>query len=119
MNEKETSAYIEELKKYGSVPGLTNIRNLCEKLGHPERELSFVHIAGTNGKGSTLSFLSEVLKCAGFKVGKYVSPTISDYRERIQVNDRMISKRSLSQGMTLCREKCEELGAAASDRLRG
>ena len=47
MNEKETSAYIEELKKYGSVPGLTNIRNLCEKLGHPERELSFVHIAGT------------------------------------------------------------------------
>ena len=41
MNEKETSAYIEELKKYGSVPGLTNIRNLCEKLGHPERELSF------------------------------------------------------------------------------
>ena len=97
MNEKETSAYIEELKKYGSLPGLTNIRNLCEKLGHPERELSFVHIAGTNGKGSTLSFLSEVLKCAGFKVGKYVSPTISDYRERIQVNDRMISKRSLSQ----------------------
>ena len=111
MNEKETSAYIEELKKYGSVPGLINIRNLCEKLGHPERELSFVHIAGTNGKGSTLSFLSEVLKCAGFKVGKYVSPTISDYRERIQVNDRMISKRSLSQGMTLCREKCEELVA--------
>lgn len=111
MNEKETSAYIEELKKYGSVPGLTNIRNLCEKLGHPERELSFVHIAGTNGKGSTLSFLSEVLKCAGFKVGKYVSPTILDYRERIQVNDRMISKRSLSQGMTLCREKCEELVA--------
>ncbi len=109
MNEKETLAYIEELKKYGSTPGLTNIRNLCEKLGHPERELSFVHIAGTNGKGSTLSFLSEILKCAGFKVGKYVSPTISDYRERIQINGRMISKRALAQGMTICREKCEEL----------
>ena len=111
MNEKETLTYIEELKKYGSVPGLANIRNLCEKLGHPERELSCVHIAGTNGKGSTLSFLSEILKCAGFKVGKYVSPTISDYRERIQINDRMISKRALAQGMTLCREKCEELVA--------
>ena len=111
MNEKETMEYIEELKKYGSVPGLANIRNLCEKLGHPERELSFIHIAGTNGKGSTLAFLSEILKCAGYKVGKYVSPTIFDYRERIQVNDRMISKRALAQGMTLCREICEELVA--------
>ena len=111
MNEREIWEYIEELKQYGSVPGLDNIRNLCERLGHPERELYFIHIAGTNGKGSTLAFLSEVLKCAGYKVGRYISPTIMDYRERIQVNDRMISKRALIQGMTLCRTICEELTA--------
>ncbi len=111
MNEQETMAYIEELKQYGSVPGLANMENLCEKLGHPEKKLKFVHIAGTNGKGSTLAYLSEILKESGYRVGRYISPTIFDYRERIQVNGRMITKKALAEGMTLLKDLCEELVA--------
>lgn len=109
MNEKETMEYIEELKQYGSVPGLDNIRNLCEKAGNPQEELTFIHIAGTNGKGSVLAFVSEILKCAGYKVGRYLSPSVMDYREKIQVNGRMITKKALAEGMTLLRGYCEEL----------
>ncbi len=109
MNEKETMEYIEELKQYGSVPGLDNIRNLCEKAGNPQDELKFIHIAGTNGKGSVLAFVSEILKCAGYKVGRYLSPSVMDYREKIQVNGRMITKKALAEGMTVLRGYCEEL----------
>lgn len=109
MNEKETMEYIEELKQYGSVPGLTSVRNLCEKAGNPQESLRFIHIAGTNGKGSVLSFVSEILKSAGLRVGRYLSPTLFDYRERIQVNGRMISRKALAEGMTYLRECCEEL----------
>lgn len=109
MNEKETMEYIEELKQYGSVPGLDNIRNLCAKAGNPQEELRFIHIAGTNGKGSVLAFVSEILKCAGYRVGRYLSPSVMDYREKIQVNGRMITKKALAEGMTLLRGYCEEL----------
>lgn len=109
MNEKETMEYIEELKQYGSVPGLDNIRNLCAKAGNPQEELRFIHIAGTNGKGSVLAFVSEILKCAGYRVGRYLSPSVMEYREKIQVNGRMITKKALAEGMTLLRGYCEEL----------
>lgn len=109
MNEKETMEYIEELKQYGSVPGLDNIRNLCAKAGNPQEELRFIHIAGTNGKGSVLAFVSEILKCAGYRVGRYLSPSVMDYREKIQVNGRMITKKALAEGMTLLCGYCEEL----------
>lgn len=109
MNVQQTMDYVEELKQYGSVPGLENIEALCEKLDHPERELSFIHIAGTNGKGSTLAYLSEILKESGYRVGRYSSPTIFDYRERIQINGRMITKKALAEGMTILKELCEEL----------
>lgn len=79
MTYQEVMDYIEELKVYGSVPGLDNIRNLCDKLGNPQKDLSFVHIAGTNGKGSVLAFLSEVLKEAGYRTGRYISPTLFEY----------------------------------------
>lgn len=109
MSVQETMEYIDSLQSYGSVPGLTNIRNLCEKLGDPQRDLSFVHIAGTNGKGSVLCLLSTVLQEAGYRTGRYVSPTIFDYRERIQVNGRMISKKDLCTYMTKMKKICEEL----------
>lgn len=99
MNYKQAMEYIEETGRYGSVPGLENIRNLCEKLGNPQDKLRFVHIAGTNGKGSTLAYISTILKEAGYRVGRYVSPTIFEYRERIQVNERMISKEALCRNL--------------------
>ena len=82
---------IEELKKRGSVPGLDAIEGLLEELGHPEDNLKIVHIAGTNGKGSIFAYLSSILIAAGFKVGRYISPTISCYEERFQINGEYIT----------------------------
>ena len=86
---------IEELKKRGSVPGLDAIEGLLEELGHPEDNLKIVHIAGTNGKGSIFAYLSSILIAAGFKVGRYISPTISCYEERFQINGEYITKDKL------------------------
>lgn len=71
---------------------LTNTLELCEYLGNPEKKLKFVHIAGTNGKGSTSHMLAGILQCAGYKTGLYTSPHLKDFRERIRVNGEMIDK---------------------------
>lgn len=109
MNRKQTEEYIESLGQYGSVLGLGNMQRLCDKMNLPMESLKVIHIAGTNGKGSTLAFVSTILKEAGYKVGRYISPTISDYRERIQINGRMITWKDLCLYMTKMREFCEEL----------
>ena len=88
---------IEELKKRGGVPGLDAIEGLLEELGHPEDNLKVVHIAGTNGKGSIFAYLSSILIAAGFKVGRYISPTISCYEERFQINGEYITKDELAR----------------------
>ena len=88
---------IEELKKRGSVPGLDAIEGLLEELGHPEDNLKVVHIAGTNGKGSIFAYLSSILIAAGFKVGRYISPTISCYEERFQINGEYITEVELAR----------------------
>ena len=88
---------IEELKKRGSVPGLDAIEGLLEELGHPEDNLKIVHIAGTNGKGSIFAYLSSISIAAGFKVGRYISPTISCYEERFQINGEYITKDKLAR----------------------
>lgn len=109
MNYKQAMEYIESLQGLGSVPGLENIINLCEKLGNPQDELKFVHIAGTNGKGSVSAYLLSVLSCAGYKVGNYNSPTIRDYRERICINGRMISQKAFCDLLERVKEACDTL----------
>lgn len=109
MTYQETLDYIESLQTCGIAPGLENIRNLCEKLGNPQKELSFIHIAGTNGKGSVLCLLSSVLKQSGYRVGRYISPTIFTYRERFQIGGRMITQKDLAAYMTRIRKACEAL----------
>ena len=91
---KEYSYYktIEKLSRKGSVPGLETMGHLLDLLGHPEEELSIIHVAGTNGKGSTLAFLAAILKEAGNEVGRYISPTILCYEERFQINGRFIPR---------------------------
>ena len=109
MKYAEAVEYMESLSSYGIVPGLGNIRNLCEKLGNPQKDLKFVHIAGTNGKGSVLAFVSTILKTAGYQVGRYVSPTIFEYRERIQINNHSITKKALVEYVERMKKICEEL----------
>ena len=109
MKYAEAIEYMESLNQYGIVPGLGNIKNLCEKLDNPQQELKFVHIAGTNGKGSVLAYVSTILKAAGYKVGRYVSPTIFEYRERIQVNNKPITQKALCVLVERMQEICEKL----------
>lgn len=111
MNYQETLEYIESLQGIGIVPGLSGITALCEELGNPQEKLNFVHIAGTNGKGSVLAYISTVLKCAGYRVGRYLSPVILDYREKIQVNGRPIFKQDLCNCMERVEEACTRMAA--------
>jgi len=109
MNEKEAMAFIEEASGYGIVPGLDNIRELCRRLGDPQKDLKFVHVAGTNGKGSVCAYIASILKAAGYKTGKYSSPAVLTYREIIQVNDRNITVRAFCQGMEQIRDICGDM----------
>ena len=99
MKEQEVLDYIESLNGLGIVPGLDSIKELCGRLGNPQDDLKFVHVAGTNGKGSVSAYIASVLKCSGYRVGRYISPTIFQYRERIQVGDRCITKEALGRLM--------------------
>ena len=100
MNYQEAMEYMEKVGTYGIVPGLDSIRELCRRLGNPQDELKFVHIAGTNGKGSTLAYISNILQAAGYRVGKYISPVIMEYRERFQINGKIRGKIILQTGAT-------------------
>ena len=88
---------IEKLKKRGSIPGLESIRRLLDELNHPEDKLRIVHIAGTNGKGSVFAFLSSILQEGGYRVGRYISPTIQCYEERFQIDGNFIEKDKLER----------------------
>ena len=109
MRYEDAITYIEECNLLGSVPGLDSIRNLTGALGNPQDGLKFIHVAGTNGKGSVSSFIGTVLQCSGYKVGRYISPTIYTYRERFQVNGRMIGKKGLGEEMAIIKEACDAL----------
>lgn len=79
----------------GSKPGLSRTRTLLERLGSPQKQLSFVHIAGTNGKGSTAAMLASVLRAAGYKTGLYTSPYVTCFNERIQIDGSFIPDEDL------------------------
>ncbi|MCF6138113.1 bifunctional folylpolyglutamate synthase/dihydrofolate synthase [Pseudalkalibacillus berkeleyi] len=83
---EETLHWIHELLAFGMKPGLSRMEKMLEELGNPEKELTSVHIAGTNGKGSTLTYMRCVLQEAGYTVGTFTSPYIEQFNERISMN---------------------------------
>ncbi|MCL2629033.1 MAG: bifunctional folylpolyglutamate synthase/dihydrofolate synthase [Oscillospiraceae bacterium] len=97
MSIKETLEYIHNVKWRGSKPGLLRTQELLGALGNPEKKLKFVHVAGTDGKGSTSAFIASVLTKAGYKTGLYVSPYVICFNERMQVDGEYISDNELSQ----------------------
>ena len=111
MNYKEARVYLDEVSKYGSVLGLDNMRELLERLGNPQDDLKFIHISGTNGKGSALSYMSTILSGAGLRTGRYISPTLYAYRERIQVDGEMIDRESLAALVTVVKEAVDAMEA--------
>ena len=84
--------YVNSFLQFGIKPGLERIKFLLEMLGNPQKNLKFIHIAGTNGKGSTCTFISSILKASGLNTGLFISPFVLDFRERFQINGNMISK---------------------------
>ncbi len=97
MNCNEAIEYIHSLEKFGINPGLERIRALCNLLGNPQKKLRVIHVAGTNGKGSTSTMISNILRKSGYNTGLFISPYVTDFRERIQYNGNMIDKYDLAE----------------------
>ena len=97
MNYEQALQYIHSVNWAFCKPGLERITALCEALGNPQNKLRFIHVAGTNGKGSTSSMLASVLESAGYRTGLYTSPYIRTFCERIRVNGENIPKEELAR----------------------
>ncbi|MFS0727356.1 bifunctional folylpolyglutamate synthase/dihydrofolate synthase [Paenibacillus sp. 1P07SE] len=111
---EEARAWIESLVPFGIRPGLERIKLLLERFGHPERRLKFVHVAGTNGKGSVCAYLTRVLVKAGYDVGTYTSPYITSFTNRIQYNGEDMDEAVLVE---LVNEIKPEVEAVAASEL--
>ncbi len=97
MNYNDALRYIGSRLRFGIKPGLDQIRRLLYRLGEPQSKLRFIHVAGTNGKGSTCTMTAAGLMAAGYRVGLYTSPYICDFRERIQIDGQMIPEDDLAR----------------------
>ncbi len=97
MNITEAQTTINSFMKYGMQLGLERIDKLLNLIGNPQDKLKFVHIAGTNGKGSTCVMTSSILTKAGYKTGLFISPYVTCFRERMQISNVMISEDELAR----------------------
>ncbi len=111
MNYEQALEYIHTRNKFGKKAGLENIALLLEKMGNPHKKLKFIHVAGTNGKGSTTSMIASVLEKSGLKVGKFISPYVIEFGERVQVNGEMISHEELVEVVSFIKPFAEEMSA--------
>lgn len=115
MNYKESLEYIHTRNKFGIKLGLEATNALLEKLGSPHKKLKFIHIAGTNGKGSTTSYIADILTANGYKTGKYISPYVYSFTERIQINNREISESDLAKYTTAVKDAIEKYGLSPTE----
>ena len=115
MKYAEIIKYILEIPMFQNVgqeaynPTLDGITSICEFLGNPYSNYKTIHIAGTNGKGSSSTLLSEILQQSGLKVGLYTSPHMTDYRERIKINSQIISMETVEDFMDIAFDKIDNL----------
>ncbi len=105
MNYSQSIAYLYGLQKFGIKLGLHTIRKLLRAVDNPHKKFPAVHIAGTNGKGSTAAFLASILSASGYKTGLYTSPHLSSFTERIKVNSSSISKQDVVRLTDLLKQK--------------
>jgi dihydrofolate synthase/folylpolyglutamate synthase len=109
MNYYEAMDFINSKLVFGSKPGLSRIGRLLELMGNPQNSIKFIHLAGTNGKGSTSAMISSALIEAGYKTGLYISPYVVDFRERIQINGEYIKENELANLIEYIKPLCEEV----------
>ena len=109
MNYAESLKYLYALQKFGMKLGLRNVKLLLKSVGNPERRFPSVHIAGTNGKGSTASMIASILQAAGYRVGLYTSPHLVNFFERIRINGQAIGNSRVAVYAQHLRPKLDEL----------
>ena len=97
MTYQEALAYLEQASSFGIKPGLERITALMEALGNPQEDYKIVHVTGTNGKGSVTSYISYALFTSGLRVGRFTSPHLQSYTERIQINDGNITEEAFGE----------------------
>ena len=113
MNYSESMKYVNEIPWTMRKPGLHRIRELLEKLGRPDKALKFIHVAGTNGKGSVCAMMAAVLKEAGLDTGLFTSPHLVKYNERMKVNGTNISDKELAECISNVADAADALSAEA------
>jgi dihydrofolate synthase/folylpolyglutamate synthase len=109
MTYEEAREFIDQSNQYGSVLGLDTITNLLDRLGNPQEQLKVIHVAGTNGKGSTTAFIAAILSASGYRVGRYISPALFSYRERIQIASDYITEEGVCDAITVIQPICEAM----------
>lgn len=107
-------AYIATREKFGSKLGLEQIGKLLAKLGDPQKGMKFVHVAGTNGKGSTSTMIAGALTAAGYRTGLYISPAVFDFNERIQLDMEPVSDADMADAILTVKQAADELAAEGS-----
>jgi len=115
LNYEEALKYIKSTQKFGSILGLERIAKLMELLGNPQKRLKFVHVAGTNGKGSTVAFMESVLTQAGYRVGMYTSPGLHGLNDRIRIGSKEIENHRVAEIMDKIRWRIDEMIAEGFD----
>ena len=109
MNYQESVTYLEQAASFGIKPGLERIQAILEKLGHPETAYRTIHVTGTNGKGSVVAMITSVLENAQLKIGRYVSPHLIDYTERIYVGGHDVTKETFAKAATVVKEAADQV----------
>lgn len=112
MNYPETLSWIHGTERFGSRLGLGRMGRLLHRMGDPHLRVPYIHVAGTNGKGSTTTMIASALTAGGFKTGKFISPFILEFRERMQIDGEMIPEETLAALATRLRPIAEEFKAA-------
>lgn len=115
MTYTEAVDYIHSIPKFSRVLGNDVLRGLLNRLGNPHKKLRYIHIAGTNGKGSTASMTAKILECAGYKVGLYTSPFLEVFNERIRINGENIADDTLAELVGEVREQTDKMGRGPSE----
>lgn len=107
----EAKEIIHNAEKLGSIYGVECVKEMLNRLDNPQNKLKIIHIAGTNGKGSVLAFISTILKEAGYRVGRYISPTLITYLERFQINEEYMSETEFANVMEKVKPVYDEVCA--------
>src|SRR5688572_22214056 len=107
MTYADAIKFLYELQLFGAKLGLENTFRLAELVGNPQNRLRFIHVAGTNGKGSVCAMLESIYRAAGLRVGLFTSPHLISFRERIQVNRHLITEQQVIEQVQAIRKLLE------------